>query len=717
MAVFRVDGQAILATLRDDLPHNPRRFDARQPLIEALESEVQARVIEAEQMQDCGVQIVHVDAVARDVEAEFVALTQCDARFDATTGKELWRHAWPSEIRNMFHGGGTLTTPSIEGHAVYVTTRQGLAFAFDVKNGQVLWTRNYLEELELKMTFHGFSASPLVRSEDLILVLGGTVLSVDKTNGDVLWRTENHGDGGYANPAPFELDGEPRLAVFAGVGLLVLDGRDGKELFRFPWKSAEGGVNACTPIVMGRKIFISSAYGMGAAMLELGDTPEPTVLWQSKRLRNKVSGCLLWNDHLYGFDESMLKCFDLEGNEKWRERGLGMGSIAIAGGRLIVLSSKGGLLVAEATPEEFRELSRRDVLEGGVYWTAPVLLDGRIYCRNSLGELVCLDHRAPPAATGVATSIEEAADATQTLLPEADALFSRYAEAVGATALRERRSMHIEGAIEILGAGITRSPMTLDLTAPDAWRLHYSLGQFGEVARCYDGEISWELDPFYGDKLHEGDELRAARLLRSLHAPAEWGSQYKARTTTGRTTFADRDCWVVVATMSDDVQRTVYFDVEGGHLVGHEGATEPLVVYADWQTFDGVELPAKTTILLPETGAEETYYVEAVTWDSVDPQVYERPPAVLRLLRTPQEIEAENEVARERYAEYLGAYHGDIPPEGKTEWRLVVEDGHLAIRQRSKSLRGTAFSSTTAESCSGRTSQFLPAAGSRPRRP
>ena len=106
-----------------------------------------------------------------------------------------------------------------------------------------------------------------------------------------------------------------------------------------------------------------------------------------------MTGCTLFEGHLYGFDESMLKCIDLEGNEAWRERGLGKGSVAVAGGRLIVVSSKGELIVATASPEGFEELSRKKVLDGGEYWTTPVLLNGLIYVRNSLGDLTCLDHR------------------------------------------------------------------------------------------------------------------------------------------------------------------------------------------------------------------------------------------------------------------------------------------------------------------------------------
>ena len=111
-------------------------------------------------------------------------------------------------------------------------------------------------------------------------------------------------------------------------------------------------------------------------------------------MRNKMSGCVLIDRNIYGFDEDTLKCIGVDGEEKWKVRDVENGSLMAADGKLIVVSAAGELIVAEATPEEFRELSREEVLEGGVFWTPPVLVDGRIYVRNSLGELVCRDHRA-----------------------------------------------------------------------------------------------------------------------------------------------------------------------------------------------------------------------------------------------------------------------------------------------------------------------------------
>jgi outer membrane protein assembly factor BamB len=594
---------------------------------------------------------------------------------DARTGAELWRKAWPAEIRANFHGGGTLTTPSIDGGVVFVTNREGRCMALRAADGSELWQRNYTEELGLKIAFHGFSASPLVLAERLVLAFGGKVFAVDKDDGDLQWQTDDHGDGGYSNLVPFELDGRTRVCAFLGIGPLVLDAETGKELHRYPWQAGGGGVNVCTPIVMGRRIFISTAYDQGSALLELGDEPQAKLLWRARRMRNKVSGCTLWDGHIWGFDESLLKCFDLEGNEKWSVRGMGMGSVAVAGGRLIVLTSKGELVVATASPQEFRELSRRKVLDGGVCWTTPVLLDGLIYCRNSLGRLVCLDHREAERAVSAEASLPEPAIGT---LPPTDSLFAEHARLIGGDKLRAKGSLHLEGTIEIPGDGITKTALTVDLLAPDRWRLSYDLGRFGTVQHAFDGEVGWVLDPFYGDRKLEGDELRERCETRALHAPIEWRELYPEARTEGRGEFAKRQCWVVAAKSRGGATRRFYFDTMLGRLLGHDGEGESMVVYHEWRAFDGIEIPTKTTIVAPDTGAEQVWVIDSAAWDTVGAEAWARSAEVKRLLRTPEQIEAENAAAREKYARYLGAYSGELWS-GRTVIRVVVADGGLML--------------------------------------
>ena len=309
---------------------------------------------------------------------------------DPTTGEEMWAQSLPAKIWNKFHGGGTNATPSVDGDKVYVLNREGNFLCLDAASGEILWKRNLTEEWKLTLPTWGLAASPLVLDDMLVLNVG-PVVALDKENGEVLWKTRDMGHA-YATPVDFQLGGSPVLASFGGLGLFVLDRAGGEVMFEHEWRT-QYDVNAATPVVVGEKLFISSGYGHGGSMLAF-DGAEKKVEWENKQLKTQMSGAVLVNDHLFGFDDAVLKCIDQAGEVMWKERGLGNGALIGADGKLVIVTGKGELIVAEADPKGFAAKSKVKVLDDGAFWTIPTLVDGLIYCRSSKGQLVCRDHRA-----------------------------------------------------------------------------------------------------------------------------------------------------------------------------------------------------------------------------------------------------------------------------------------------------------------------------------
>ena len=308
----------------------------------------------------------------------------------ATTGETIWSHRFEAEKWDKYHGGGTQSTPTVDGDVVFVMNREGNLFSLDAKTGEVHWHKALADEYELELPTWAFAASPLVLGDRLILNVG-RVLCLNKADGSEQWVSNDFGHA-YSTPATIDISGRPGLAVFNGNGLAIIDQKRGVEVDSLEWKT-EYDINAATPIVMGDRIFISSGYNHGCALLSLEDDGLK-VLWENKEMKNKMSGSVLIGESLYGFDEEVLKCIDLEGKERWSVRGTGNGALLGSTDRIIFLTDKGELVVAEATPEEYRELSRSEVIpEKGVFWTTPVLVNGLIYCRSSTGRLVCRDHR------------------------------------------------------------------------------------------------------------------------------------------------------------------------------------------------------------------------------------------------------------------------------------------------------------------------------------
>src|SRR5690606_26655736 len=98
---------------------------------------------------------------------------------------------------------------------------------------------------------------------------------------------------------------------------------------------------------------------------------------------------------LYGIDGQTnnsrtctLVCMEYETGEViWEQRGGGFGSLVAADGQLIFLNDTGTVAVIPVNPKKFTVTSKAEVLDGQC-WTAPVLANGRLYCRNSEGTLV-----------------------------------------------------------------------------------------------------------------------------------------------------------------------------------------------------------------------------------------------------------------------------------------------------------------------------------------
>jgi outer membrane protein assembly factor BamB len=314
---------------------------------------------------------------------------------DAITGKKLWSHTYDSPLDDKQFEGGPTSTPAADEDRVYTLSRWGDLFCFEAGSGKIVWSKNVAKEAKLRVPGWGFAGSPVIHENLLLLNMGEAGIALDKRSGKILWASADK-DAGYSSPVLFQRGGE-WFGIFTSEDAFVaVSLRTGKELWQARWLTRYG-LNAAEPIVSGQTVFISSGYGKGAALLKV-DGKEPAEVWRNRNMRNQFNSCVLLDGFLYGIDgdtttKTFLKCVEHKSGEvRWAHEGLGMGALMAADGKLIVLSDSGELLVAPASPQGFQPTARTKVLEGKC-WTVPVLANGRIYCRNAHGDVVCVDVR------------------------------------------------------------------------------------------------------------------------------------------------------------------------------------------------------------------------------------------------------------------------------------------------------------------------------------
>lgn len=309
---------------------------------------------------------------------------------DAETGKKVWEYSYAAPLWAKNFEGGPCATPTLADGRVYTVSRKGQAFCLEADTGDVLWQRDLGQEEGVEIPKWGMAGSALVWDGLVIMNVGSAGMALDPTSGKTKWLS-GKGMAGYATPVPFSHGAETSIAVFSSGSLVGLNPKTGKALWSFPWKT-KYGVNSADPIFIDSKVFISSGYGTGCALLDLA-SGQPKLAWKSRAMRNHMNSSIITGGHIYGFDEKNLKCLDLAtGEQKWNKPGLGKGSLIMAAGKLVILGEKGVLAIAEATPDAYKEISRAQILRQRC-WTPPALSGGRLYARDAKGEIVCIDLR------------------------------------------------------------------------------------------------------------------------------------------------------------------------------------------------------------------------------------------------------------------------------------------------------------------------------------
>lgn len=309
---------------------------------------------------------------------------------DAASGKTIWLHTYASALNPQYYEGGPGATPTVHDGRVFTIGKWGDVFCLDAEKGKVIW-EHHLREDGIHTNRWGFAGSPLIWKDLVILNAGSSGVALDSATGRIAWMNGTN-SAGYASPLLFKSGDKETVLIFAAKYLVALDPRTGAELWRFPWETGYD-TNNTDPIVDRDTIFISS-YSRGCALLRIKNG-KPESVYDSKVLFNNLSPGILIGDYLYVFNgEAKMKtdfrCIHLPtGDVKWQRDDPAFGSLVSARGKLLIMSEKGELILGDATPEGLKISGRSQVL-GGTCWTPPTLANGRVFVRNAIGDLLCL---------------------------------------------------------------------------------------------------------------------------------------------------------------------------------------------------------------------------------------------------------------------------------------------------------------------------------------
>ncbi|HEV2884974.1 MAG TPA: PQQ-binding-like beta-propeller repeat protein [Pyrinomonadaceae bacterium] len=306
------------------------------------------------------------------------------AAYDAATGRELWTQSWNAEYTDST-GDGPRATPTWDDGRLYVLGATGELRCLDAKTGRVIWGKNILSENGASNLPWAMAASPLIVDDKVIVLPGGSggksVVAYNKMSGAPVWKSLDDRQA-YVSPMLVTLAGRRQILVVSASRAVGLVPESGQLLWSYTWDT-DMGINASQPIIVGaNRFFISSGYGKGAALVEVNGANARTI-WENINMKNKFNSSVLHQGHVYGLDEGILTCVDVNtGERKWKGGRYGYGQVILASGNLIVITDTGELALVRAAPDQFSELARFQAIEGKT-WNYPAIAGGRLLVRNA----------------------------------------------------------------------------------------------------------------------------------------------------------------------------------------------------------------------------------------------------------------------------------------------------------------------------------------------
>jgi outer membrane protein assembly factor BamB len=309
------------------------------------------------------------------------------ACYRVSTGEPVWRHSDPVRFYESNGGAGPRATPTLANGRVYAFGATGILNALDAGNGNVLWSHNVATEVDRKVPMWGFSSSPLVIDDVVIVAASGTLAAYDTETGKQRWVGPRL-LGSYSSPHRATIDGVTQVLLMSGSGVTSIAPASGEILWKHEWDS---GTTIVQPAVMpdGGVLInaIAMTGGVGTRRLAVKHDSGGWGVderWTSNGLKPYFNDFVVHKGHAYGFDGSILACINLEdGKRMWKGGRYGNGQLILLPDQdlLLVLSEEGELALVGATTDQFKEIARFKAIEGKT-WNHPVLVGDVLLVRN-----------------------------------------------------------------------------------------------------------------------------------------------------------------------------------------------------------------------------------------------------------------------------------------------------------------------------------------------
>jgi len=299
------------------------------------------------------------------------------------TGEPVWLHRDKARFWEATGGPGPRSTPTLDEGRVLTFGATGILNALDAADGSVLWSRDVAADTGAEVPTWGFSSSPLVVDDLVLVAAAGRLVAYGRETGELRWSGPDGGPS-YSSPQLLTIGGVTQILLLSEAGVRSVVPADGTLLWEHPWP----GYPIVQPALTGDgDVLVTANAESGIRRLAVAHGPEGWSVeerWTSSGLKPFFNDFVVHKGHAFGFDGRILACVDLAtGERKWKGGRYGNGQLLLLADQdlLLVLTEQGELALVRATPDAFTELARVPAITGKT-WNHPVLLGDLLLVRN-----------------------------------------------------------------------------------------------------------------------------------------------------------------------------------------------------------------------------------------------------------------------------------------------------------------------------------------------
>jgi outer membrane protein assembly factor BamB len=321
---------------------------------------------------------------------------------DAATGKQVWKTPTGKSYSNDM-GNGPRGMTVIDGSRLYAVASDGTFVCLEAATGKRVWGLNYIEKFGSTIPTWGFTESPLIDGDRVVINPGGKgagIVVLNKTTGAVIWQAQDD-VAAYSSVVMFDFGGKHIYTVLTATAAIGVDAKDGSLLWRYE-KVNNRAANIATPVYSDGYVFYSTDYDTGCALLQLnaaGGKVTASEVYFSRNMQTHYATAIHLGDHLYAFSGNqpgILTAMEFKtGKVAWKDRSIEKGNCIFADGLLYCQGETGKVGLIDPSPSAYKEVSRFQFASApprgandpawvppGKIWTVPAIANGRLYLRD-----------------------------------------------------------------------------------------------------------------------------------------------------------------------------------------------------------------------------------------------------------------------------------------------------------------------------------------------